>query len=62
MRLLVETEPIRAKELYFSEALSKVEKGLGLFNSKWAYNAIKALKSLTTTVKKKKIKTQRFYY
>lgn len=52
LRFLVETELIRAKELYFSEALSKVEKGLGLFKSKWAYNVIKALKGLITTVKK----------
>ena len=61
MRLLVETEPIRAKEIYFSEAPSKVEKGLSHFNSKRAYNA-KAPKSLTTTAKKKTFKTQRFEY
>ena len=45
MRLFVETEPTRAKELYISEALSKVEKGPGHFNSKRAYIAVKALKS-----------------
>ena len=45
MRLFVETEPTRAKELYISEALSQVEKGPGHFNSKRAYIAVKALKS-----------------
>ena len=51
MRLLVETEPTRAKELYISEALSKVEKGPGHFNSKRAYIAVKALKSQKKNLK-----------